>query len=122
MTIERIKIITDPLEELTSERDFPLCMVSGTKVLPLLTVELYTKWYTLYLIERVEFGAIQISKVWYDAFDTEALRPDGQSAFVDHVPNPIAIRNFADAKKYHVDELATDLLMGRWMNEVADQD
>jgi hypothetical protein len=103
-----------------SERSFPLVLASGLRYTPVLTIELYVKWYTLYLVDRMKSGTVQIYKIHYGHL--EDFRPEDQSAYVDHVPNPLAVRNFADSKSYYLDELADDLLMGRWQNEVVDQD
>jgi hypothetical protein len=95
-------------------------LVLSTKyewVTPVLTVELYTKWYELFLIAKMQ-GSLHLYAVHYGHL--EDYCPEGQSAFRDHVPNPLAVRNFADAKDYHLDELADDLLMGRWQNEAVD--
>lgn len=92
---------------------------------PILTVELYVKWYTLYLVKK-EFNKgsrwewLKVYKVYYHQLDN--YRPMDQPTYVDHVPNPLAVRNFADAMGFTLDELAEELIEGRWHIEVVDQD
>jgi len=76
-----------------------------------LTVELYTKWYTLYLVT-------------WDGLVTAVPFPDGlwvphsESAFCDHVPNPKAVQTYAEAHNYVLGEFALELIIGRWQLEV----
>lgn len=112
-------------EVLKTEHGHFLCLMGKITETPTLTVELYTKWYTLYLVQKAlnqgsRWEWLKVYKVHYGHL--EDFRPEDQIAYLDHVPNPLAVKNFADAKKYHLDELAEDLLMGRWQNEVVDSD
>lgn len=74
---------------------------------PVLTVETYTKWYVLYLIkpggevEEVSFAEL------------EAHCGDG-SPYLDHAPNPNAVIRLANARGWYLDELALELIIGRW--------
>jgi hypothetical protein len=73
-----------------------------------LTVEMRTKWYRLWLVRGEERTPLHFGMI-----------DDGKgTAFVDHVPNPEAVRRFADKNGYWLDELADDLIAGRWANEV----
>jgi hypothetical protein len=74
---------------------------------PVLTVELYTKWYVLHL---VEWSGL-ITKL---DFPDERYAPPGESAYVDHVPNPKAMENYALEHGYDVGEFALELITGRW--------
>lgn len=95
-----------------SKRNIPLAVSSNfndPNPHPILTVELSTKWYELYLIQPD-------GKVEGVFFPTS----DKYTSFVDHVPNPIVVQEYAAAKGYYLDELAFDLIVGRWYNEVKD--
>src|SRR5688572_14107484 len=70
------------------------------KLGPLLTVEFYTKWYELFLLRyegpekdvglySIHFGHLE-----------DAVKHIQISAYVDHVPNPIAVRLFARKNGY----------------------
>lgn len=79
---------------------------------PLLTVEFYVKWYTLCLV----FQDGSVKTVGYD--ELEPYTPNNEAAYVDHVPNPSSVKNFAEKKNYDLDELAYELIVGRWAIEV----
>lgn len=115
------------MKMLCSERGHPLALSnafeSGQD--PVLTVELYTKWYNLYLIksEPTEFVPQGIGwlKVYsLDFGHLEDVCPSGWSPYCDHVPNPLVVNLFARRNGYEVDELAGNLIAGRWQEEVVD--
>lgn len=96
---------------LESGRDQLLVMVNGKpKENPLLTVDLYVKWYSLHLVlpdgsvQRVTFGELE-------PFADDVL------PYVDHTPNPTVVEKFAAAKGYDIDELAFEMMVGRWKIE-----
>jgi hypothetical protein len=74
--------------------------------LPVLTVELAPKWYTLHAVHRGE----TVVPIPFDAL--------GPGGWVDHVPNPEAVERFANEHNYEVDDVAMDLIVGRWQREV----
>jgi hypothetical protein len=74
---------------------------------PTLTVEMWIKWYDLQLVHPDG----RIERVLYP----ENL--DGESSFIDHVPNPKAVVKFAKEKGYEIDELALQAIKGRWAEE-----
>ena len=94
-----------------SDRGIPL---AGQPKAMTLTVELYVKWYSLFIIKpsgEVEaVGFMELEKGFQNA------------AFVDHVPNPAAVEAYAQMMGYEIDELAWDLIVGRWQSEVVDTD
>ena len=78
---------------------------------PILTVELASKWYALYVVdaegrvEEITFG--------------ELATVNGPGApYCDHVPNPDRVRLLAEARGWYVDDLAEELVVGRWQLEV----
>jgi hypothetical protein len=82
---------------------------------PLLTVEIASKWYQLYLIRPdgsvhgLDFGRLE-----QPAFML------GISAYCDHVPNPQAVRRLAEVNSWTLDDLAEELIVGRWQLEVVE--
>ena len=85
-----------------STRGYPL-VIDIVPQVPTLTVELYVKWYTLYLVhpdERIE----------------EVLYP--LNGFVDHVPKPAAVFDFAKENGYDIEPLAWEMIVGRWEIDV----
>lgn len=77
---------------------------------PVLTVELRTKWFRLWLLKAD--GSV-------DAIGFENLEKDFDSTpYVDHVPNPEAVANLAKSKGYQFGESAKELITGRWFIEV----
>jgi hypothetical protein len=80
---------------------------------PILTVELYCKWYGLQLL-RPDGTVEEV------AFPEEGWAPEGESAYCDHVPNPKAVARFAEHQGYLIDLLAMELMVGRWELEVRD--
>lgn len=91
------------------------------KMSPLLTVEFCTKWYELFLLRDDGPGKdLGLYSIHFGHLDT-AARHLQVSAFVDHVPNPVAVRLFARQNGYEIDELAWDLISGRWQNEAVNE-
>lgn len=92
-----------------------LVLSTRTLLRPTLTVELSTKWYELFLVTTnfsvyaVHFGYLE-----------SAAATAGVSAFVDHTPNPMVVRSFAARNDYELDELADNLIHGRWQTEVVE--
>ena len=79
---------------------------------PLLTVELSYKWYCLYLVDQ--FG-------WFEEITFDKLEgTEEDPAFVDHVPHPNAVQDLAKKNGWHVDEVAYELMVGRWETEIMD--
>lgn len=96
-----------------SERGFLLPVSKYLGSLPVLTVELCCKWYSLYPVhgcagvEAVDFGLLEPTAAALNV-----------SAYCDHVPNPVVVQAFAEAQGWHLDELAEELIVGRWEIEV----
>lgn len=76
---------------------------------PVLTVELSNKWYELYLI----YPDGKIESVFFPTSEKD-------TSFVDHVPNPRVVQEYARKKGYWIDDLALELIVGRWFTEVRD--
>jgi hypothetical protein len=75
---------------------------------PLITVEVYEKWYELFVIHPNR----RVETLGYDKLE-EYAGPDG-SAYIDHVPNPRAVQRLANARGWHVHPLAFEMMVGRW--------
>lgn len=93
-----------------SKRDIPLLLCVGSVPDCTLTAERYIKWYELYLIREGEVLIVDFEAL-------EPFTPKGESAYVDHVPNPRAIELYAEAQGYQVDELFLEAAYGRWFLE-----
>ena len=97
-----------------SERNIPLAgTFKDERDKSILTVELYMKWYRLYVITPDR----EVIAVGFDQLDT--VFKEG-SAYVDHAPNPAAVRAYAESKGYYINDLAEELLVGRWQLEVVE--
>lgn len=70
---------------------------------PVVTVEAYTKWYGLYVVRP----DAQVEEVPFPTHET--LTP-----YIDHVPNPAVVEAWAEANGYEVDEMALEMMIGRW--------
>lgn len=85
--------------------------VAASNVAPQIAVELYEKWYHLFVIfpgGRVETFA---SSLYENGFLKEF---PGQSAFGDHIFNPLFVLYLAKVLGYEVAALSLELLIGRW--------
>jgi hypothetical protein len=94
----------------TSARGFPLAWLSPPIDRPVLTVELYCKWYTLWLVSPA--GAID-SVPFYHLSDLSTAGP-ALTPYIDHVPNPAVVLRLCEARGYHLDDIAYELIVGRW--------
>jgi hypothetical protein len=105
-------------DKLMSERRLPLVLSAKYEwITPVLTVELYTKWYELFLVKK-EWGDLVLYSVHFGHL--EDVCPADVSPFLDHCPNPLCVRLFAARNDFHLDELADELITGRWQNEYID--
>jgi hypothetical protein len=75
---------------------------------PTITVELYCKWYTLYLVTAPD-QAVEIPFPEMAALTS--------SPWHDHCPNPEHVTAFCESQGYELDELAHELIVGRWTLE-----
>jgi hypothetical protein len=94
---------------------------------PVVTVELSSKWYGILVVwgdraDRAKRGlpvfhgeadAVHIKEVPFPS-----LQVGSQVSYVDHVPNPLTVRAWAEEQGYHVDEVAFEIMVGRWETEV----
>lgn len=98
---------TYDFEHLISENGAQLVSDSNP-VRPKLTVELESKWYSLYLI--CEGSLRKVGFEWLESIG-------GEPAFVDHVPNPASVRKLAEDSGWELCGLAEELIEGRWALE-----
>lgn len=75
---------------------------------PILTVEIYCKWYSLFVVD----SARSIREISFSELEDFSL---DEAPYIDHVPNPKAVQRFAEKRGYELDELALKLLLGRWV-------
>lgn len=100
-----------------SDRDIPL-ICQGVHNCPVITVENYIKWYTLYVIHPDE----RVESLCYPGFENHLDEPQGEMGFHDHCPNPRAVCKMAERLGYDVDEVSLDAITGRWHIEVENFD
>jgi len=81
---------------------------------PLIVVELYMKWYTLFIINPD--GSVEA--LCYPDFEEAPNLPKGISCYHDHVPNPVAVQAYADWKEMEICSEALELMIGRWVTDV----
>ena len=100
---------TDTYKMYLSERNIPLIFIrkAGDEMtVPILTAELSSKWYTLYLIHPN--GSV------------ETIDPnieDDDVRYVDNVWHPDDIVKFCEKRGYILDELFYEMLLGRWIKK-----
>lgn len=80
------------------------------------TIELYGKWYDLYVIENVIHDSVTLQKHPFPDACPEFCKPD-ESPYVDHVPNPIVVARWAAKNGFRIDVLAWEMMVGRWHHE-----
>ena len=94
-----------------SHRGLPLILGEGERGEPTLTVELYSKWYYLYLVDPSGL----VTEI---DFPDDETCPEGESPYADHVPNPRAVSAWAEKMGYDVNPLAFEMIVGRWEIEI----
>ena len=83
---------------------------------PIITVENYCKWYTLYGVTWDD----KVFPITYDYLEEVMPVPkpgfSGDFPWHDHLPNPKAVELFADKKGWLVDDTSLDLIEYRWLH------
>jgi hypothetical protein len=98
---------------LVSENNHPL-VLEYIPTVPTITVENYCKWYTLHVV----FPDGRIECLLFPGMDDTGDEPENESGFVDHVPNPRAVRKMAERLGYEIDYDSLERMVGRWFLEV----
>ena len=79
---------------------------------PLITVEATGKWYRLWVVKPgVKYEALSFLEL-DEVGSADEYRMG--SAYVDHVPNPRYVVRYAKLHDYDVDEVALEVMVGRW--------
>ena len=92
-----------------SDRGNRLTYTGAPGASPVLTCELYTKWYGLYLVEPD--GSVRMAPIELHELEEHA---EGESVVGDHCWNPSVILRLCADKNWRIDDLSFDLLVGRW--------
>lgn len=79
---------------------------------PVVCVEFYSKWYSVYIVFPDRANNDRPGAIVEYAYPHDC--PDGESPFLDHVPNPKAIAKFAQEHGCLIDPLSWELMVGRW--------
>lgn len=101
-----------PPHHLISKRGHKIIYTNSAMTDVVVTVELAEKWYGLILVPP------ESARGWEPM---EVSFPDGDGvipSFVDHVPNPVIVKLWAEKMNYYLDEIAYELMVGRWEIEV----
>lgn len=85
---------------------------------PTVTVELYVKWYSLFVIQKMLYDEVIIEEV---PFPDDEFCGTGESPYCDHVPNPAVVARWAASKGYVIDDAAMEMMIGRWEREYKDR-
>lgn len=84
----------------------------GSPKIPIVTVENYCKWYSLYVIYQDE----SVGKFPYE-FLEKAAKPN-ETIMSDHVFNPAIVQRAAEAAGYELCTESLEMIIGRWEREV----
>lgn len=113
-TAEKDKKVQGPTIYIT-ERGHPLLyMGEPLEGQSILTVENYSKWYSLYLIhhrgtfEPIDFGWLTATS------NSNCDDPRVSTPYIDHCPNPWVVQRLAEDMNWHLHEEALDMIIGRW--------
>lgn len=84
--------------------------------MPVISVAFAAKWYCLTLIREGSATPLTFEEVEQTIAREWDWAEDG-SVVGDHIIHPKAVRMYAAKMNYHLDELAYELLIGRWVLE-----
>lgn len=103
---------SQPLQPPVSPRGIPLAreFSVGPRTRRILTVELSSKWYQLFILELD--GRVSPIDIL-----TQNLCPHGCPGAVDHDPNPCWVESWALESDLEVEPLAMEMIVGRWVME-----
>ncbi len=99
-----------------SEHGHPLILSASPVEHATITVELYEKWYGLYIVDPHMDKPVMLP---FTALEDAAQA--GESAFCDHTPNPNVVVRWAEQRVCDVDPLALEMMIGRWELEYFNQ-
>jgi hypothetical protein len=89
-----------------TRRGHILVVTSELQPRPILTVELAAKWYELHVVHAS--GVVE----------PRPFADLGPGGWIDHVPIPAAVERLAAREGWFVDEVALELITGRWELEI----
>lgn len=99
-----------PYKMWQSTRGIPLVYTGDpSPYRPILTIENYPKWYTLFAITTES----EVKEVTFDEISF-----GDEPTFTDHCFNPAAVDALVREKNYEIDETSFELIVGRWMIEI----
>lgn len=103
-----------------SDRGLPLSYNGKQLEVPVVTLEVYCKWYEIYIINpngEVVKAHDEYMDEYYDACNSNYI---AGAAYVDHVFNPDLLHVFAKEIGGCVCTEALEMCIGRWEREVLD--
>ena len=90
----------------------PTVYIDSPKDVPVLTVENRSKWYVL----SVLYPSSSLAPISFEAL--EEVSEAGESAYVDHVPNPDVVERYAEHMGWYMCPQSLEMIRGRWYYEV----
>lgn len=84
----------------------------GEVEMPTIAVELYEKWYSLWLLKPDS----TVEAIMFPDYDFPSSEISSPSA-CDHVPNPDHVEQLCLDKGYQIGDFTKELLVGRWETE-----
>lgn len=103
------------IRQYLSERGFPLLYIGEPLSVPVITLENYTKWYSIYRIEPDG----TVNKIPPEVID-EVMARHEDAFYVDHNPHPRLLFRLSVMLGADLDERAEEVATGRWIQEVLD--
>ena len=106
------------LKQYFSNRGLPLVYYGPFPQQPLITVENYMKWYSIYLVTpEGTVKVVEFMTVEDDLLDVSFSTKRSISIVGDHCINPDAVEAWAQKKGYEVDGNSLEMMIGRWETE-----
>jgi len=97
-----------------SDRSLPLAYTAPLRACPTVTVEIYDKWYSMYVVMTDgEVRKSQSFDEWHEACESVVGVP-----YVDHVFNPQLAKDFAKLIGGKVCPMSYEMMVGRWETDV----
>lgn len=99
-----------------SKRNIPLLYIGKPVSVPVLTLENYTKWYSIYLVmpdgtvDTINSDVILEIVSQYQSREYPCL-------WVDHLYHPLLLQKLAEKLNAELDERAQEVAAGRWYYE-----
>lgn len=78
------------------------------------TVEVYMKWCGLILVRSALPSLDGIPSLGPRVEEVPFPESKTLTPYIDHAPNPVVVEHWADEQGYMLEELALEMMIGRW--------